>query len=494
MAENGTQSARMLVVSRELSALHPLWSIGEANSWHLETAESGWEALERVQSGAGPDLLVLDLARGDVDSLHTLRWLRRVRPELPIILLSYPDDASYKVEAIRLGAQDYLVRPLEKEQLEAAIRCHLNSRNGNHELEITGEDIEPVSEEMSFVAASPAMRKLRAQAELLAQVDVPVLMVGESGSGKEVTARLIHKLSVRSGFKFLKVNCAALPGDLLESELFGYEGGAFTGALRTKPGKFELCEKGTIFLDQISEMPAGLQAKLLNVLRDKHFFRPGGASTIAVDVRILAATSANIDQALAEKKLREDLYYRLSAFTVHVPPLRQRNDEIPLLLGHFMHQLAKHYGLPPRTFSPAVLNACQSHAWPGNLRELENFVKRYLVTGDEELALGELERKAEPVNGHTHLGETGERVAGAEFEERTSSLKSLVQSAKGEAERHAITTALEETRWNRKAAARLLKVSYRTLLYKIEQYHMSPPDYHAPYQPGNGLKGTGHLH
>jgi DNA-binding NtrC family response regulator len=245
-------------------------------------------------------------------------------------------------------------------------------------------------------------------------------------------------------------------------------------------------------------MPASLQAKLLHVLRDKKFLRPGGQSTIDVDVRILAATSVNIEQALLGKKLRQDLYYRLSAFTVHVPPLRQRVDEIPLLLGHFMNRLAKHYALPPRHFSPAVLDACQSHSWPGNLRELENFVKRYLVMGDESLALSELESKSVPPAEGEDQVQMHEAVTLPEIDtggppEHATGLKSLVQSVKGETERSAITNALEHTHWNRKAAARLLRVSYRTLLYKIHQYHMSPPgNYLSPPVPGNGVKGNGH--
>lgn len=492
MTDIGTESARMLVVSREPSALQQLLVIGKANSWQLQTAESGWEALEWVQSETRPDLLVLDLARGDADGMRTLRWLRRVQPDLPIILLSSSDDAKQRQEATRLGAQDYLVRPLHEQQLVTAIGRHLNHRDHRADVEVMCEDIEQISNDLFFVAASPAMRKLRAQVELLAQVNVPVLIVGESGSGKGVIARLIHELSVRSQFQFLKLNCAALPGELLESELVGYERGAFTGASRSKAGKFELCEKGTIHLDEIAEMPTSLQAKLLHVLQEKQFFRLGGESPVDVDVRILASTSLNLEQALAAKKLREDLYYRMSAFTIHVPPLRQRTEEIPLLLGHFMRQLAKHYGFTPRSLSPAVLDVCQNYSWPGNLQELENFVKRYLVIGDEAAALGELERKAEPLDLNPELTGNGRGVASTEPEVHTAGLKLLVQNAKGEAERNAITAALEETRWNRKAAARLLKVSYRTLLYKIEQYHMSPPAYLSPYQPANGLKGNGH--
>jgi two-component system, NtrC family, response regulator AtoC len=299
---------------------------------------------------------------------------------------------------------------------------------------------------------------------------------------------LINKLSVRSGFRFSKVNCAALPGDLLERELFGYEPGAFPGAVGGRPGKFELSQKGTILLDDIEEMPSHLQAKLLQLLQDKQFSRIGAENQVTVDVRIIAATEGNLEQALAEKKLREDLYYRLSAFTVHVPPLRQRKDEIPLLLGHSMNQMARRYGLATRTFSPAVIAACQAHAWPGNLRELESFVKRYLVMGEnQELALHELGQDWEWDSENAPLPlESAPRAAdeAVESEEAPSGLRSLVQSVKGETERNAIAAALEQTHWNRKAAARLLKVSYRTLLYKIQQYHMSPP---ATYLPASAL-------
>ena len=388
VAENAIETIRLLIVSREPGVLRPLWSIGESNSWHLETAGSGWEAMERVQSGATPDLLLLDLPRGDADSLHILRWLRRLRPELPIILIAYPEDAGREKEAIRLGAQDYLVRPVEDRQLEQVIQRHLSSTDQNPETDITSDDVEQLSAEAFFVGASPVMRKLRAQAELLAEANVPVMILGESGSGKDTVAHLIHKLSVRSGFPFVKVNCAALPGDLLESELFGYEHELPTVPREPKSGKFELCNQGTILLDEISEMPADLQAKLIQILQTKQFARPGSHAMVDVDVRIIAASTASDERAVSERRFREDLYYRLSAFTVHVPPLRQRKDEIPLLLQHFMHHLAKHYNLQPRAFSASVLEACQAHSWPGNLKELESFVKRYLVMGDKELALG----------------------------------------------------------------------------------------------------------
>lgn len=502
MTQNAIEAVRLLVVSKEPAVLRSLWSTGEANSWQLETVGSGWEALDRVQSGITPDLLVLDLPRGDADSLHILRWLRRVRPTMPIILLSHSDDAGREKEAIRMGAQDYLIRPFQENQLEFVIRRQLTWRGDPIEAEIGSDDIEQINDDEFFVGASPIMRKLRAQAELLAQANVPVLILGESGSGKDITAHLIHKLSVRSGFKFLKVNCGALPGDMLETELFGCERGGSNGFARTKPGRFELCDKGTILLDEITEMPAGVQSKLLELLQNKRIVRPGGDTAVEVDARILAATGANLERALSEKKLREDLYYRLSAFTIHVPPLRQRREELPLLLRHSMHRLARHYGLPERDFSPAVLEACQSYLWPGNLRELEMFVKRYLVVGDQELVSGQAElssetatisparQASEPASARLLAGDADEAASGPK------SLKSLVQSVKGETEKNAIAAALDKTGWNRKAAARLLRVSYRTLLYKIERYHMSAADSSmSPFLrsggQGNGVKGNG---
>jgi DNA-binding NtrC family response regulator len=294
------------------------------------------------------------------------------------------------------------------------------------------------------------------------------------------------------------VDCAALPGDLLEHELFGDEPGASAGAGRGGEGKFELSEKGTLLLDHIVEAPASLQAKLLQVLQEKQFVRLGGQTRVEVDVRIMASANGDLEQALNEKKLREDLYYRLSAFTVQVPPLRQRREEIPLLLGYCMNQMGRRYGLATRTFSSSVLEACQAHSWPGNLRELETFVKSYLVMGgDEELALSELgqnwdaraERAPLALDADSPMQRGSEPL---EAEDHSSGLRSLVQSVKGETERGAIAAALEQTHWNRKAAARLLKVSYRTLLYKIQQYQMSPPSAYLPSAMlGQGVKGNG---
>jgi two-component system response regulator AtoC len=481
------EKIRLLVVSRDPAVLRLFWSIEESNSWHLETVASGWDAMERVQSDLTPQLLLLDIPRGDADSLHLLRWLRRLRPALAIVVLCYPDDAAGEKEATRLGAEEILIRPFDGQQIESAIRRHLGGAvqsAENKAPDAVSENAESLGEGALLVCASPTMQKLRAQAELLAQTDVPVLILGEAGTGKYAVAGLIHKLSVRSGFKLHRVNCAEMPEALLESEMFGNERIASADSHAAGLGKFAAGEKATIFLDEISALPAGLQRQLLKVLQNDEFRRQGNTeSSIPSDLRILAASNANLDRAMAGKRILEDLYYRLSAFTVHVPPLRQRKDEIAILLNYYMHRLAKHFSLPARAFSPSVLDACQQHSWPGNLTELEAFVKRYLVTGDQKLSLGEIGSEVAARAGRAPVtravgsasaleNERGLRLKEAEPE----SLKSLIQGIKSGAEQNAIGAALKKTGWNRKAAARLLRVSYRTLLYKIDQYQMRAPE------------------
>lgn len=458
-----SEGANILLVDDEPGMLRYIRTLLEVDEYKVETATTGEEALARVQKGSQPDLVLLDLLMPGIDGLQTLEQLRQMKPGLKVVMLSCVNDTRKVVQAMRLGAHDYLTKPFQKAELDAVIDQCIGAGAGQS---YAGE-VEELCDDVFFVAASPEMKKIRAQAALVANVDIPVLLLGESGTGKEVLARLIHKLSQRAHRTFLKVNCAAVPADLLESELFGYEAGAFTGATHPKPGKFELCNKGTILLDEIGEMPPLLQAKLLHVLQDQQFSRLGSRSVIKVDVRILAATNINIPEALATKRLREDLYYRLNAFTLSLPPLRDRKEEIPILLKHFMSRMSELYARAPLPLSPPLMAACLQHSWPGNLRELSNFIKRYLVLGDEHLAAAELQPKPDG-GGGARVDPTGRAaVAGAES---GGGLKSLARSAKDEAEAEAISRALEETNWNRKQAAALLKISYKALLYKIRQY------------------------
>ncbi len=318
-----------------------------------------------------------------------------------------------------------------------------------------------------FLAASKAMRDIHAKVCTIARANVAVLITGESGVGKEVVANLLHRQSPRASRQLLKINCAALPNDLLESELFGYEAGAFTGAMKSKPGKFEQCANGTILLDEIGEMSPILQAKLLQVLQDGEFSRLGSRVNSKVDVRVVAATNVNIEQAIAERKFREDLYYRLNTFVIHIPPLRERREEIPYLLSELCRRLSGAQQLEPLELSPRLLSTAMEFPWPGNLRELVNFVKRHLIMRDEALAIHELESKM--CDRKPSVSSTTNDVARSS----KSDMKAVVRSLKDEAEIQMIADTLDETHWNRRIAAERLQISYRALLYKIRQYNLA---------------------
>ena len=310
------------------------------------------------------------------------------------------------------------------------------------------------------------MREIEHQATLVARSDIPVLILGESGTGKEILALFTHKMSRRNSKMFLKVNCAAMPGDLLESELFGYEQGAFTGAVKTKPGKFELCDGGTIFLDEIGEMPVGLQAKLLQVLQDGTFSRLGSRSSMRTNVRVIAATNVNMKKAMAEKNFREDLYYRLNGISLLLPPLRDRLEELPLLAEYFIRKGSARYHLEPLALTPALLHALCRHPWPGNLRELENVINRYLILRDEGATIEELTPGFGTLN-KASSKEEPQPLAGEQ------GMKHTVRGLKGEAESVMIANSLREKDWNRKAAAKDLQISYKALLYKIKHYDLT---------------------
>jgi two-component system, NtrC family, response regulator AtoC len=460
----------ILLVDDEPSMLRYTKTLLELDNYFVETATCGSEVLERMNRAPAPNLILLDLVMPGMDGLEVLESCKKIRPDQKVVMVSCVNDASKVVQAIKLGASDYVTKPFESSQLQGAIRRALGSESSakTKAASYTVKDttvVEDLEDDLFFLAASPVMKQIRAQVAIIARVDVPVLLLGESGVGKEILARLIHKTSMRSHRPLLKVNCAALPADLLESELFGYEAGAFTGAVRSKPGKFELCHKGTILLDEIGEMSAPLQAKLLHVLQDGQFSRLGGRSNVSVDVRILAATNIDVQKAIANRTLREDLYYRLNAFTMNIPPLRDRREEIPILMKYFMNRLAENFGKAPLALSDKLVQECLAYHWPGNLRELGNFVKRYLVLEDEKLAIEEIHLKRK------------DNLASENILEGHASgdLKALVRSLKDDAECKEIQKALDSANWNRKVAAANLNISYKALLYKIKQHGLYPP-------------------
>src|SRR6202142_2524606 len=381
---------KILVVDDEPSIRKYLQTLLEVDGFDVETVSSGKDALEYVGKNERPEFIILDVLMPEMDGLETLRQMMQVDRGLSVIMLSCSNEVTTVVEAIRLGAQDYLTKPFEKAELDAALlkcRQKMELRKENQALR---EYCDHLTEDLSFLAASPQMVRIRQQILQIAPVDVPVFICGESGVGKEVVARMIHLRSKRRNQPFVKVNCAALPGELLESELFGFEQGAFTGAVRAKPGKFEMANKGTIFLDEIAEMSTHLQAKLLHVLQDNQYSRLGGRSVITTDVRVLAATNVDVQEAMKDGRFREDLYYRLNVLSINVPPLRERTCEIPVLFKHFLEKYSEKFGKTQQNPSKYLLDAAMNYPWPGNLRELENFVKRYVILEDDEGSLREL--------------------------------------------------------------------------------------------------------
>ncbi len=445
---------RILVVDDEPSIRKYLHTLLEVDGFEVEAVSSGKDALEKVKKGERPDFIILDVLMPEMNGIETLKELMQVDRSLNVIMLSCSNEVGTVVEAIRIGAHDYLTKPFEKTELDAAMLKSRQKKQLATENQALRDYCDQVTEDLSFLAASPP-------------VDVPVFICGESGVGKEVVARMIHLRSKRRNQPFVKVNCAALPGELLESELFGFDQGAFTGAVRSKPGKFELANKGTIFLDEIAEMTTHLQAKLLHVLQDHQYSRLGGRHMVETDVRVLAATNVDVHEAMKSGRFREDLYYRLNVLSINVPPLRERTTEIPLLFQHFLQKYSEKYGKPGQPPSKYLLDAALSYPWPGNLRELENFVKRYVILEDDEGSLREL----------VEMTSTRQRTSPREepAAPKEQGLKALVRGLKDEAEMEAIADALEKTRWCRKDAAKMLGISYKALLYKMRQFNLDTP-------------------
>jgi two-component system response regulator AtoC len=457
----------IMVVDDEPSIRKYLQTLLEVEGFQVSTLGSGKEAIEKVSDGERPDFIILDVLMPELNGIETLKQLLQIDRSLNIVMLSCSNEVSTVVEAIRLGAHDYLTKPFEKSELDAAMLKCRQKKQLHAENQALREYCDQLTEDLSFLAASPQMVRIRQQILQIAPVDVPVFVCGESGVGKEVVARMIHLRSKRRNQPFVKVNCAALPGELLESELFGFEQGAFTGAVRSKPGKFELANKGTIFLDEIAEMSTHLQAKLLHVLQDHQYSRLGGRHVVDIDVRVVAATNVDVHEAMKTGKFREDLYYRLNVLSINVPPLRERTSEIPLLFRHFLVKYSEKFGKELQEPSKHLMEAAVRYPWPGNLRELENFVKRYVILEDDEGSLREL----------VEMSASRQRTSPREesVPPKEQGLKALVRSLKDEAEMEAIADALEKTRWCRKDAAKMLGISYKALLYKMRQFNLDTP-------------------
>ena len=468
-----TAKRRILVVDDAEGIRSYLASLLQLRGFQVDTAEDGQSALALLESGAAPDLILLDVMMPGIDGLETLRRVRARDAEVPVVMLSVVGKAATIVEAMQLGATDYLNKPFEEEELELTISKAFERRDPEAECQQLRADLDPDAVANASVWEGEALREIH---ELLIQIsdtDVSVLIQGESGVGKEIVARAVHSTSERRDKPFVKVNCAALPTELLESELFGYEKGAFTGANARKQGRFEHAQSGTIFLDEIGEMSPALQGKLLQVLQDGTFTRLGANREVRVDVRVVTATNRPLEEMVEGKGFREDLFFRLNVVAVKIPPLRERREEIPRLADHFLRRFSAKYGKYRVQVSSRLMSLFDRYPFPGNIRELENMIKRIVVLESEDPIVAELLSGGErgvrsTVTAFQSLLEEAEESAG------DVPLREVGRKASLEAEREAIERVLLQTNWNRKQAARLLHVSYKTLLQKIRVCGLEP--------------------
>jgi two-component system response regulator AtoC len=443
--------------------------------YSAELAQDGDEVLSRLQSSRSEICAVLlDLTMPNRDGFHTLREIRRIRPALPVIVISGDTSTLSVVGAMKTGATDFLAKPVLHEQLREALDRAIDlPRQPAAPAQRTGTP----AFKTAFVSRNAQMKEIQTLVAQIGWSEAPVLVQGETGSGKEVIARELHVSSPRANKPFLKLNCAALPSELVESELFGYERGAFTGALQKKAGMFELANGGTILLDEIGDMDVRLQAKLLQVLQDQEFQRIGGKETVKVDIRVMAATHRDLEKAITEQSFREDLYYRLNVINVVLPPLRERAEDI-VPLAEFLLKRHAVAGMSIPELTTELKQAMIAYRWPGNVRELENFMRKFLILGDVQMLTRELGAKTgrciPSVPVPVRVAPADQEVqapvpVGVAAAPEPASILEQVTQAKLQAETDAILTALNSTRWNRKRAAQMLNIDYKALLYKMKK-------------------------
>lgn len=432
-----------------------LFEQGLSKRYKVVSASTGEEGLRLA--GDHTDLVLLDLRLPDMDGLEVMQRLREKCPGLPVIMMTAYASIKNAVEAMKAGAYDYVVKPFEVSEVEQLIEHALTVQQ--FQARAPGKQVAEGQAASEVIAVSPLMQEVLNLVHKVADTDANILLQGESGTGKEVIAGLLHNLSDRAQGPLLPVNCAALPDNLLESELFGYEAGAFTGASRAKPGKFEQAAGGTLFLDEVGDLPLGLQAKLLRVLEEKIVERLGGSKRIKVDVRLIAATNKDLVEMVGRGVFREDLFYRLAVIPIYIPALRERQEDIIPLANHFMNVLARKYGREKPRLNQEVLEALLSHTWPGNVRELRNLMERLVILcSGREVTLADLPR---------HLRSGFRPVLHAA---ENSGVRSAVNAEKEKLERELIVEALARCNNNRTKAAEYLGVSRRWLQMKIKTY------------------------
>jgi two-component system, NtrC family, response regulator AtoC len=492
MAE--TDSKRVLIADDEINIRRVLEAILKRDGYEVVTAANGLEALAGMSRGV--HTVITDLKMPGLDGMGLLRRLSAEYPDVPVVMITAHGSVENAVEAVKLGAFDYIEKPFDQEQIrqvvDKALRTHAFARRDARLEEPVGRG------RFRLVGESPAIRQVYAVIEKVADTPSTVLLTGESGTGKELIARALHEYSSRHTGPFIKINCAAIPKTLMESELFGYEKGAFTGAVGSKPGRFELAHGGTLFLDEIGEIPVEMQVKLLRVLQESEFERVGGIKTLKVDVRLVAATNRDLHAEVAAQSFREDLYYRLNVVPIHLPPLRERRQDIALLVDHFIGKFNERLKKQTKSIDPEAIERLVSYNWPGNIRELENVIERTMLFCEgpairvvdlpPELHLGVtparidaapgsippplLEERPEPRQYSSSSFNLPALAAAASLPigvEAPSSLKEAVRVETERVERELIQRALDETGGNVTQAARKLKISRKSLQTKMKE-------------------------
>jgi two-component system response regulator AtoC len=477
-----TKTGRTILVGEdELEVRGYLEMALKCLGYNVELAQDGDEVLACLQTSRSDiSAVLLDIMMPNRDGMETLRDIRRIDPTLPVIIVSGASSSMNIVTAMKAGATDFLCKPVVHDDLQKAISRAVNLKP----VEYTRPQRNTASQTKAFLGSNPRMKEIQALIGQIGWSEAPVLIQGETGSGKEVIARELHAQSPRATKPFLKLNCAALPSELVESELFGYERGAFTGAFQKKAGMFEMADGGTILLDEIGDMDVRLQAKLLQVLQDHEFQRIGGKETVKVNVRVMAATHRDLEQSIVDREFREDLYYRLNVINLHLPALRERKEDI-VPLAEFLLKRHTPQGAEIPPFDAVLKHAMNTYQWPGNVRELENFVRKFVIFRDCAAMARELQTKS--ARKLMAVPPTASAVAaagaGANHNAPASVLPAVspkqpepeapileqVTKAKHMAETEAILAALNSTRWNRKQAAALLKIDYKALLYKMKK-------------------------
>lgn len=477
---------KILLVDDESDVLYSFKRIFDTPDIEISTASSGEEALEAIP-GVKPHLVIMDVRMGGINGLETLRRIRQQDGKLPVIMMTAYGTTQTAIEAMKLGAYDYLLKPFEVPKLKEIVRGALDASRAMRQVVSYEPLLESEDYDIGIVGRSAPMQDVFKLIGQLATSDATCLITGESGTGKELVARAIYSHGRRSEQPFLAINCAAIPENLLESELFGHEKGAFTGANTQRIGKFEQCDKGTLFLDEIGDMSLPTQTKILRVLQSGAFERVGGNKPVNVDVRIIAATNKPLDKAVAEREFREDLFYRLNVVQVRTPPLRERSGDIRLLVNYFLNKFASDSGQRPKAILPEVITRFEEYAWPGNVRELENAVQRALVVSKgDAIMLNDLPDNIRAGERVMPLSEPeDEQVQEQGGESTTSSglediARRLFEWAREDAdlkilpavERQLIIHALKDTGGNQVKAAKLLGITRATLRKRIDKFEI----------------------